>query len=93
MSGTAVSSEPVRATKNAPLMPEVDVGEAERLDDEVAAAAPRSTRSAPVRNSEDRQRRRPTAAEDALLEPVVQLEDPVRERQPDEDPPAEVAHA
>ena len=31
-------------------------------------------------------------AEDALLEPVVELEDRRRQRQPGQDPPAEVAH-
>ena len=41
---------------------------------------------------ERRQRREPDRPEDALLEPVVQLEDAVRQRQPGEQPPAEVAH-
>ena len=79
------------ATKIAPDKPELDVREAERQDDDVEAQ-PLGQPDEPGQERQDRQVAEPDGTEDALLEPLVQLEDARRERQPDEDPSAEVAH-
>ena len=59
--------------------PEVDVGQPERLDDEVEAHRLRRPDEA-GEDHEPRQRAQPDRGEDALLEPVVELDDPVRQR-------------
>ena len=64
--------------------PELDVGEAERLDDEEQAHRLGRPDEA-GEDDEARQRPEPDRPEDALLEPVVQLEDPMRQRQLGED--------
>ena len=78
------------ATKTAPDRP-IDVVEAERGDHEVQAQALRRP-DQPGQEQEHRQAAQGNRAEDALLEPVVQVEDPVRRRQGVEDPASEVAH-
>ena len=80
MSGTAVSSEPHRATKNAPLMPRWTSGKPEGLDDEEEAHR-LGRPDEPGQDDEDRHLAERDGAEDALLEPVVELDDAVRQGQ------------
>ena len=81
VSGTAVRSEPDSATKNAPLIPRWTSGKP-------SASTTRKRRIAsvaqisPVITTSLGSGREPDRREDALLEPVVQLEDAVRQRQP-----------
>ena len=78
LSGTAVSSDPMSATKTAPDSPSDDVREPERLDHEEEAqplGQPDDARSG-SRGAAGAAREGP---EHALLEAVVELEDLVRQ--------------
>ena len=91
LSGTAVSSEPMSATNTAPDRPSETSVEAERLDDE-EQAEPLGHPDQDGQETELGQMPRDERPEHAFLEPVVQLEDLVRQRQRDDDPAPEVAH-
>ena len=76
MNGTAVSSEPISATKNAPLMPRWTSGKP-------SASTTRYRRTASVAQISPVSERQSAGSvacrprEDAFLESVVQLEDPL----------------
>ena len=90
MNGTAVRSEPGQGHEERAADPEVDVGEPEGLDDEVQ---PGGLGRPDQAGQDDQARQGPKAhgSEDALFEAVVEIEDPVRQRQPDDDLAPEVA--
>ena len=72
-------------------MPRWTSGQAEGLDHEVEPGRLRGP-DQPGDHDQARQRPQPHGREDALLEPIVELDDPVRDGQRGDDPPAEVAH-
>ena len=91
LSGMAVSSEPIRATNTAPDRPSWTSGKPSActtMPEPQALGHP----DHPGEEREQWQVAQADGPEDAFLEPVVEVQDPRRERQAGQDPAAEVAH-